>query len=102
MKKIGIAVLVLFSCVALAQAQKKVIAVGFACQTKSMFKTIYALTNAKAQASKLVANVKNAKCINLKKGDAVIQTGTSFVDDLVKIKYSSKPTEYWTSSEFLN
>jgi hypothetical protein len=102
MKKIGIAVLVLLSCVALAQSQKKVIAVGFACQTKSLFKTIYAVTNAKARASKLATNLKSGQCINLKKGDSVTQTGTSFVDDLVKIRYSGKLKEYWTASEFLN
>ncbi len=102
MKKIGIAVLVLLSCVALAQTQKKVIASGYACQTKSIFKAMYALKDSKARDKKLAPNIKSGNCVNLKKGDAVTQTGTSFVDDLVKIKYSSKPNEYWTSSEFLN
>jgi hypothetical protein len=102
MKKIGIAVLVLLSCVALAQAQKKVISAGFACQTKSVFKTMYAIKDSKARASKLAPNIKSGQCINLKKDDAVTQTGTSFVDDLIKIKYSNKLKEYWTASEFLN
>jgi hypothetical protein len=102
MKKIGIAVLLLLSCVALAQTQKKVIAVGFACQTKAIFKMLFAMTDAKVQASKLAVNLKNAQCINLKKGDLVIQTGTSFVDDLVKIRYSNKLTGYWTATTFLN
>jgi hypothetical protein len=102
MKKIGIAVLVLLSCVALAQAQKKVIAVGFACQTKSTFKAIIAVTDVKAQAKKLAPSLKDGQCISLKKGDSVVQTGTSFVDDLVKIKYANKLKEYWTASTFLN
>jgi hypothetical protein len=102
MKKIGIAVLVLLLGFALAQTQKKVIAAGYACQTKSLFKTMYAIKDSKARDKKLSPNVKNGQCVNLKKGDAVEQTGTSFVDDLVKIKYQNKLTGYWTASEFLN
>ncbi len=102
MKRFGIAVLLLLSCVALAQTEKKVIAVGYACQTKSIFKMLYAMKDAKARASKLAPNLKSGNCVNLKKGDAVTQTGTSFVDDLVKVKYANKLTEYWTASEFLN
>ena len=102
MKKIGIAVLLLLSCVVLAQTQKKVVATGYACQTKSIFKMLYAMKDAKARDKKLAPNVKSGNCINLKKGDALTQTGTSFVDDLVKVKYANKLSEYWTSSEFLN
>ena len=102
MKKFGIALLVLVSCVALAQTQKKVIAAGFACQTKATLKSLVAVTDAKALAKKLAPLVKNAQCINLKKGDVVLQTGTSFIDDLVKIKYANKEGEYWTTANFLN
>lgn len=102
MKKIGIAVLLLLSCMALAQTQKKVIVSGYACQTKSIFKAMYAIKDSKARDKKLAPNVKSGNCINLKKGDAVTQTGTSFVDDLVKVKYPNKLSEYWTASEFLN
>jgi hypothetical protein len=102
MKKIGITVLVLLLGFALAQTQKKVIAAGYACQTKSLFKTMYAIKDSKARDKKLAPNIKSGQCVTLKKNDAVMQTGTSFVDDLVKIKYSSKPNEYWTASEFLN
>jgi hypothetical protein len=102
MKKIGIAVLVLLLGFALAQTQKKVIAAGYACQTKSLFKTMYAIKDSKARDKKLAPNIKNTQCVILKKGDAVEQTGTSFVDDLVKIKYPNKLIGYWTASEFLN
>ena len=102
MKNIGIAVLVLLSGIALAQTQKKVIANGYACQTKTLFKTMYAIKDTKARDKKLAPNVKNGQCVNLKKGDAVNQTGTSFVDDLVKIQYPNKLSSYWTASEFLN
>jgi hypothetical protein len=102
MKNIGLAVLVLLSSIALAQTQKKVISAGYACQTKSLFKTMYAIKDGKARDKKLAPNIKNGQCVNLKKGDAVEQTGTSFVDDLVKIKYPNKLTGYWTASEFLN
>jgi hypothetical protein len=102
MKIIGIAVLLLLSGIALAQTQKKVIAAGFACQTKSTLKAIVAVTDPKAQAKKLAPNLKNGQCISLKKGDSVVQTGTSFVDDLVKIKYANKLKEYWTTSTFLD
>ena len=102
MKRIGIAVLVLLWSVALAQTQKKVISAGFACQTKSTLKAIVAVTDPKAQGKKLAPNLKNGQCITLKKGDSVTQTGTSFVDDLVKIKYPNKLTEYWTTTTFLN
>ncbi len=102
MKKIGIAILVLLSGFALAQTQKKVIAAGYACQTKSLFKTMYAIKDAKARDKKLAPNIKNGQCVKLKKDDAVMQTGTSFVDDLVKIQYPNKLTSFWTASEFLN
>ncbi len=102
MKNIGIAVLLLLFGIALAQTQKKVIAAGFACQTKSLFKTMYAIKDGKARDKKLAPNVKSAQCVILKKGDAVEQTGTSFVDDLVKIKYPNKLIAFWTASEFLN
>jgi hypothetical protein len=102
MKKFGIALLLVVSCVALAQTQKKVIAAGYACQTKGTLKTLIGVTDVKALAKKLAPLVKNGQCINLKKGDAVSQTGTSFVDDLVKIKYATKATEYWTTANFLN
>jgi hypothetical protein len=102
MKKIGIMVLVLLLGFALAQTQKKVIAAGYACQTKSLFKTMYAIKDSKARDKKLAPNIKNTQCVILKKGDAVEQTGTSFVDDLVKIKYPNKLIGYWTASEFLN
>jgi hypothetical protein len=102
MKRIGIAVLVLLSGIVLAQTSKKVIAAGYACQTKIIFKAMYAIKDSKARGKKLAPNLKSGNCINLKKGDAVTQTGTSFVDDLVKVKYANKLTEYWTSSEFLN
>jgi hypothetical protein len=102
MKNIGLAVLVLLSGFALAQTQKKVIAAGYACQTKSLFKTMYAIKDSKARDKKLAPNVKNTQCVILKKGDSVEQTGTSFVDDLVKIKYPNKLKEYWTTATFLN
>ena len=102
MKKFGMAILLLVSCVALAQTQKKVIAAGFACQTKSAFKALVAVKDAKAQAKQLAISVKSGQCINLKKGDSVEQTGTSFVDDLVKIRYVNKLTAYWTAATFLN
>lgn len=102
MKKLIVIMALLLSFVSMAQTQKKVVTNGFACQTKSNLKSLIAVTDLKARATKLSAQVKNGQCINLKKGDAVMQTGTSFVDDLVKIKYASKPTEYWTTTNFLN
>ena len=102
MKKFGIALLLLVSCMASAQTQKKVIATGFACQTKTAFKALVAITDTKKQAKQLGVSIKSGQCINLKKGDSVSQTGTSFVDDLVKIKYANKETAYWTAATYLN
>jgi hypothetical protein len=102
MNKIFALILVCIFGITLAAETRKVVQNGFACQSKSTLKTIVDLkANASAQKSELAKNLPNGQCINLKKGDSVQVTGENFMLDLVKIKYAFKPTEYWTTAEFV-
>lgn len=90
------------SSLAVAQVTHKVIQNGFACQTKSVLKTIVDLKgNAAAQKAELAKNLTSGQCINLKKGDVVLITGENFMSDLVKIRYPSKTKEYWTTADYV-
>lgn len=102
MKIIVALVVFSFSCLAVAQKTHKIIQNGFACQSKSVLKTIVDLKgNATAQKAELAKNLKSGQCINLKKGDVVLIMGENFMTDLVKIRYPSKPTQYWTTAEYV-
>jgi adenine deaminase len=102
MKKRFAVLLVCISGTVLAAETRKVVQNGFACQSKGTLKSIVDLkANAAAQKSALTKELSSGQCINLKKGDSVTVTGENFMLDLVKIKYASKPTEYWTTAEFV-
>ena len=99
------AIVVFFVCVfslGMAAETRKVIRDGFACQSKSTLKAIVDLkAKAAAQKAELTKNLGGGQCINLKKGDLVQVTGENFMLDLVKIRYPSKPQEYWTTADFV-
>ncbi len=88
--------------VGVAAETRKVVKDGFACQSKGTLQTIVDLkANAAAQKAELGKNLPSGQCINIKKGDTVQVTGENFMLDLVKIKYPSKPKEYWTTADFV-
>lgn len=102
MKKAIIVFLVCTLGLGMAAETRKVIQNGFACQSKSTLKAIVDLkANAVAQKAELARNLTSGQCINLKKGDVVRVTGENFMLDLVKIRYPSKPQEYWTTADFV-